>query len=307
MPSWNELLQQLGSLPSDADRAQWLPAQLHRALHAIGQKRGSRHVIFYASAFLQKPHTPPMWLQLMSEEINGLMAVMHGMDWSRGLVLVLHTPGGATNAAETVVSYLREKFGSIECVVPTFAMSAGTMIALATDKIIMGRQSQLGPIDPQMPMDGRTVSARAVVDQFAKAKSEILADVKTAHVWAPILQRIGPSLLLEAENALEYSERMVARWLERWMFSQSQDPGALGRCTAQHFNDAGTHKSHGRRIDRAEAREHGVVVEDLEDDQDLQEAILTAYHLTTLIFEKTPASKLLFSDHGKAWVKNFVG
>lgn len=58
------------------------------------------------------------------------MSVMFGMDWNKGLTLVLHTPGGVTNAAETLVAYLRSKFNYIEVIVPTFAMSAGTMISL---------------------------------------------------------------------------------------------------------------------------------------------------------------------------------
>jgi len=74
------------------------------------------------------------------------------------------------------------QFSYIEVIVPTYAMSAGTMISLASNKIIMGRQSQLGPIDPQMPIGGRYVSAQSIVDQFEKAKEEISADPKVANV-----------------------------------------------------------------------------------------------------------------------------
>jgi hypothetical protein len=61
-------------------------------------------------------------------------------------------------------------------------------------------QSQLGPIDPQIPGIGRTISARAVVDQFDKAKSDIIADRGLAAVWASILQALGPALLTEAKR-----------------------------------------------------------------------------------------------------------
>lgn len=50
----------------------------------------------------------------------------------------------------------------------------------------------------------------------------------------------------------------------------------------------------------------GVEVEDLEDSQDLQEAVLTAYHLMTLGFDHGPATKTIFSDHGRSYVKNWV-
>jgi hypothetical protein len=306
VPSWNDLLHEAEAVPDDAARGKWLADRLNGALQDVGTLRRGRNVVLYGSSFLQKPMVPAPFLQITGEDLNGFMSVIFGMDWDRGLTLILHTPGGETNAAESIVAYLRSKFRDVEVVVPTFAMSAGTMISLSADRIVMGRQSQLGPIDPQMPMPsaGRFVSARAIVDQFAKAKTDILADVTTAHAWAPVLQSLGPALLVEAQNALDYGERMVGEWLASWMFKMWPDAQSKGRTAAAHFNDASKHKSHGRRIGRDEARAQGIVVEDLEDSQALQEAVLTAYHVMTIAFEKGPASKLLWSNTGRMWIKN---
>ncbi len=304
MPSWNDLLNEVERQPDDAARGAYLVQRVTASTQGISDRRGGRNVIFYASAFLQKPWAPAALLQLTHEEINGFMSVVYGMDCTKGLTLILHSPGGITNAAETVVAYLWSKFPEIEVIVPTFAMSAATMIGLASHRVVMGRQSQLGPIDPQMPIAGRFVSARAVVEQFDRAKSEVTQDLSTAHVWAPILQSMGPALLQEAQNALDYGEQMVARWLAARMCSGCKDPAVAGRDIARHFNDATTHKSHGRRIDREEARKHGVVVEDLEADQQLQEFVLTAYHLVSISFDKSPAVKILLNNAGRMWVKN---
>ena len=168
----------------------------------------------------------------------------------------------------------------------------------------MGRQSQLGPIDPQMPIGGKYVSARAVVDQFELAKSEISGDATLAHAWAPILASLGPALLVEAQNALDYGETMVAKWLASRMLSQADDPEKKASTVAHHFNDAERHKSHGRRIDRDEAKGQGVAISYLEDDQELQDAVLTAYHLMTIMFEQAPACKLIWTNRGQAWIKN---
>jgi hypothetical protein len=304
MPSWNELLNELEAQTSDQAKNKWLVDKQQEALRKISDIRDNRNIIFYASAFLQKPQAPPPTIQLTHEEINSFMSVMHGMDWEKDLTLILHTPGGITNAAETIVSYLHTKFKYIEVIIPTFAMSAGTMICLATDKLIMGRQSQLGPIDPQMPLGGRTVSARAIVEQFAMAKKELSKDLKLAHLWAPILQSLGPALIQEAQNALDYSEEIVKGWLEKRMFRGNPEAKHAASQAASYFNKASVHKSHGRRIDREEARSQGICVEDLEDDQDLQEWVLTAYHLFTIVFDKSVASKLLASNFGRLWVKN---
>ena len=305
MPSWNDLVDAIQALP-EPQLGPWLRTESIKYIRQIGQLRGDRHVILYASAFLQKPQAPADRVQITHEDVNAFMAVMFGMTWTKGVTLILHTPGGVTNAAETLVAYLRSKFTDIEVIVPTYAMSAGTMISLAANRIVMGRQSQLGPIDPQFLMGQRAQSARAIVDQFDQAKKEILQNAAAAGVWFPILQTIGPALLQEARNALDYGERMVAEWLERYMFAGRADASAVAKAAAKHFNDAATHKSHGRRIDRDEARAQQIVVEDLETNQQLQEAVLTLYHLVTIACEKGPASKIFHSDVDRMYVKNWA-
>lgn len=304
MPSWNELLETLESQPNDQSKIVWLTSSMNSYLKEVSILRSNRNVILYGSAFLQKPQAPGMFLQITHEEINGFMAVMYGMDWSKGLTLILHTPGGVTNSTETIVSYLRSKFSDIEVIVPTYAMSAGTMISLSADRIIMGRQSQLGPIDPQLPANGKFVSSLAIMDQFSRAKKEIKSDLELAHLWAPILPSLGPALLQEAQHAIQYSEKIVEEWLHRYMFSSLADSKIRAASTAKYFSQGSDKKSHGRRIDREEAREQGLIIEDLEASQPLQDAVLSAYHLMTILFEKSPALKMLENDNGKRWVKN---
>ncbi|MGW0357608.1 SDH family Clp fold serine proteinase [Nocardia nova] len=307
MPSWDQILTEFGNVPTD-EKAGWLQSKAENSLAEVGKIRGGRNVILYGAAFLQKPDVPGASIMITYEDLNGLMSVIYGMDCSKGLTLILHTPGGVTNAAETLVSYLRSKFSDIEVIVPAFAMSAGTMISLAADRIIMGRQSQLGPIDPQMSLGpGGTASARSITEQFDRAKTEVLNDTRLAHLWAPIVQTLGPGLLQEAQNALDYSERMVASWLTKWMFHDRTTAAVDGETVAKFFNDASSHKSHGRRIDREEARSHGVTIEDLEDNQDLQERVLTAYHMLTIVFQQSPAVKVIASSHGRFWMKNWTG
>lgn len=305
MPSWSELVTELDAQPHER-RGRWLQARLSSELQRLSELREGRNVLFYASAYLQKPLVPAPFVQITPEDMNGFMATMCGMEWSKGLTLMLHTPGGVPNAAETIVEYLHQKFAFIEVVIPTYAMSAGTMISLASDRLLMGRQSQLGPIDPQMPISGRYVSARAIVDQFAVAKPQVLEDPRMAAVWAPILHHLGPALLVEAENALAYGKAMVQRWLERRHFRDTPDPAGKAAQVAEHFNRAEEHKSHGRRIDREEAKAQGLRVDDFENDQNLQDSILTAYHLATLVFEQSPTVKGIFTNHARTWVKTFI-
>src|SRR5947209_16459341 len=64
--------------------------------------------------------------------------------------LVLHTPGGLVLAAVQIARALHEHQGKVTAFVPHYAMSGGTLIALAADEIVMSRHAVLGPIDPQL-------------------------------------------------------------------------------------------------------------------------------------------------------------
>ncbi len=97
------------------------------------------------------------------------------MDRSKGLDLLLHTPGGDIAATESIVDYLNQIFGNdVRAIIPQISMSAGTMIALSSKQIMMGKQSNLGPIDPQMG----GLACQAILDEFKKAVSDTLLSDK---------------------------------------------------------------------------------------------------------------------------------
>ena len=64
--------------------------------------------------------------------------------------IVLHTPGGLVLAASQIARALRDYEGRVVAVVPHYAMSGGTLIALAADEIVLDRHVALGPVDPQL-------------------------------------------------------------------------------------------------------------------------------------------------------------
>lgn len=169
----------------------------------------------------------------------------------------------------------------------------------------MGRQSQLGPTDPQLIVGDRSFSAHSIIDQFGEAKKDIVSNPALAHAWAPVLRAFGPALLQEARKSLSYGQSLVTDWLQKYMFSRHSDPIRLAADVAEHFG-GDAHGSHGRRIDRNEAKQQHLRIIDLEEYQELQEEILTLYHLSTIEFEHGPAVKSIVSSNGKMWVKNFV-
>src|SRR5690606_26098596 len=116
------------------------------------------------SGWLQRPGIAGV--EIDDNDKNAFMTVIHKLDRTKGLDLILHTPGGQVAATESLVDYLRKMFGNdVEVFVPQIAMSAGTMIACSSRLIHMGKQSNLGPIDPQFG----GIAAGAVLDEFDRA------------------------------------------------------------------------------------------------------------------------------------------
>lgn len=64
--------------------------------------------------------------------------------------LLIHTPGGLVLASEQIARALQDHSAGVTVVVPQYAMSGGTLLALAADQILMDRHAMLGPIDPQL-------------------------------------------------------------------------------------------------------------------------------------------------------------
>ena len=309
MASWSELLEAFNIETSRTPDPNWFDKKLKEHLDAISKRLGDATVIFYASAFLQKADDDNV--SITREDINGFMNALAGTPTDNGLVLILHTPGGDPNAVESIVEYLHAKFDRINVVIPYLAMSGGAMISLASDLLVLGKQSQLGPIDPQFLIGNKVHSARAIQEGFNKAKEDIEKDTKLAHLWAPILQNMGPSLVLEADKDLAYSKELVVNWLNDRMLKgieNKQERSEKANTIAAYFNaeDTPSHGQvhvHGQRIGAEKLRELGLKLEFLEDNQGLQNDVLTSYHLMTLIFEMTPSLKFIASDRGKMWVK----
>lgn len=311
MPTWGELLQELGQLAQSHVAAQQAggspppagPADLlrRRYLTRLHEHTG-RAVIYYGSAWHETRQINPQTLSVDLGDVRGFMEACSNVS-ERELDLVLHSPGGSPDAAESIMSYLRQRFDHIRAVVPLAAMSAATMMALACDEIVMGEHSQLGPIDPQItvstPEGPRTAPAQAIKDQFEMAQRDCSADPSRIAAWMPLLRSLGPGLLAICETAQKRTVEFVTRELERHMLAGQPDRASAA---AAWFADHTYFKSHGRGVSRSDARRQGISISDLEADDVLQDRVLSVSHSAQLTFSGTPCAKLIESHLGRAWL-----
>ena len=230
---------------------------------------------------------------------NGLMATIHGLPRDSGLDLILHTPGGDIAATESIVDYLRAMFGrDVRAIVPHLAMSAGTMIALSAKQIVMGKHSSLGPIDPHM--GGR--AAHGVIEEFERASKEIKGDPSKVAVWQPIIAKYPPTLIGECEKAIKWSAKMVKEWLRTGMFEGDPASAAKARRVVNELSSHRVTLSHNRHYSAAAAKKLGLAIHLLEEEPDLQDAVLTVHHACILTLSETAAVKLIENNQGAAQI-----
>ena len=295
MPGWNSVLQEINKKQANGQQAVDL---VRRRYMDRLQRYTKRNVIAYYSAWLSRPPQTPN-LEIGDDDKNGLMTAVHRLDRTRGVDLILHTPGGNIAATESLVDYLWRMFGSdIRVIVPQIAMSAGTMIACSAKSIVMGKQSSLGPIDPQF----NGIAAQAVLDEFQMAVQSIQQNPNCAPLWQAIIGKYHPTFLLECAQAIEMSRQMVTTWLSRNMLSSHANPDEKAAQVLDVLADHAHSKTHARHLSIETCQSIGLNVEVLEDDPKLQDLVLTIHHAFMHTFARSPAIKIVENHLGVATV-----
>lgn len=293
MPNWSGVLKELSKESSEShfDRVR---RQYLRRLSSYTR----RNVIAYYSGWLQKnPRSP--FLSIGDDDKNAFMTTIHGLDRTRGLDLILHTPGGDVAATESLVHYLRSMFGTdIRALVPQIALSAGTMISCACSEIWMGKESSLGPIDPQFG----GVPAHGVIAEFEEAVRQVQAEPASLGLWQAIIGKYHPTFLGECRRAIDWSKAIVTQWLATGMLSTKVDPAAAAAAVVDLLSDHETMKTHSRHISVDECEKAGLNIKRLESDPKLQDLVLTVHHAYMHTLSSTSANKIIENHKGVAMV-----
>lgn len=159
--------------------------------------------------------------------------------------LILQTPGGSVDAVEKLISVLRSRVKDYRVIVPNIAKSGGTVIALSSSKILLGVNSELGPIDPQFLINSSTVPCEFI------ARDEAI----------PMHIRLMAGAAVERMRAL--ATKILSDGMLRSLDSEKLDD------VIDKISSSNTYKSHGAVIDYSEAKELGLSVEWMPPDQAL--------------------------------------
>lgn len=131
-------------------RQRLLEAQRMRAFRRLEEMRGSRMIGLIHRQETMSILGFPVARYIDIQDSEDLLRAIQLTDPSVPIDIILHTPGGLVLAAEQIAQALRRHPARVTVFVPHYAMSGGTLIALAADEIVMGENAVLGPVDPQL-------------------------------------------------------------------------------------------------------------------------------------------------------------
>jgi predicted GIY-YIG superfamily endonuclease len=138
----------------------------------------------------------------------------------RRLTVIVETPGGYIEEVERIVAVLRKLYRVVDFIVPSEAMSAGTVLVMSGDAIWMDYASVLGPIDPQVerPGTGQFVPALGYLEQYNRLIQKSRDGTLTTAELAYLIQRFDPAELYSYEQAKDLSIALLEEWLVKYKF-----------------------------------------------------------------------------------------
>jgi len=241
---------------------------------------------------------------LVREDVVPFMDLLHQVPVGTDIDFLLNTPGGDVGTADKIARILRRRVGStgkFRVLVPDFAKSAGTLLALGADTIVMSDSSELGPIDPQIitrQPDGQFVQrpAHTYVDSYDALVAKIsnpksYENGKNADAEKLLLEGFDPAKLNLCRQLIARSRQLAEALLKQGMLQDGSYTKAAGDLTD---NDR-WHSDHGAVIDSQDAQAIGLHVDYMEPNCNEWQAYWRLYCEQRLVLDQDH-TKLFESD-----------
>jgi hypothetical protein len=173
------------------------------------------------------------------------------------------------------VNIILSKCSDIRVIIPQTAKSAATMLSLVANEIVMSDSSELGPIVPQITMPSAVGHqyrpAKALLNGFESIKQEVVNNGGILNpAYYPIIQAIDPALLNFCNMAIEHTQKLAEKWLQRVMCSTNPTEAVT---IANDLLDIIKYPSHGAVINWQEAKKIGLTINYLASTDEFWQAI----------------------------------
>jgi ClpP class serine protease len=207
-------------------RKWWLDSQRMRAFHALEKKRESRVIGLIHRQETMAFLGVPVARYIDIEDSEAVLRAIQLTDPSVPIDVILHTPGGLVLAASQIADALSAHPSRVTVFVPHYAMSGGTLLALASDEIVMAPHAVLGPVDPQLGQHP-AASLIKVVEQkpIAEIDDQTLIEADQARKALAQVERFVTGLLRErmADRAPEVAHTLASgTWTHDYPITASE-------------------------------------------------------------------------------------
>ena len=232
---------------------------------------------------------------------------------SKKLDCYIQTPGGSGEAAEEVVRFTRSKFEDVSFVVSGEAKSAGTIIVLSGDEILMTHSGSLGPIDAQVKIGRMVVSAHDYLEWIREKRAEAEEKSKLNPFDATVVAQISPGELNGVLHALEFAKDLVVDWLPKykfknWVITETKKEKVTevmkktrAEYIAKKLSDHSKWRSHGRSIKIDDLEGIGLRITNVDKDAALSDIVYRIQTVIKLLFESTFIYKIFATANEKVF------
>lgn len=195
------------------------PAELEQELKALIKQYNdlTKNYLFIYCAAINKEHND---ISLQQEDYFIVHDLLHELQGINNLDFYIETPGGSGETAEEIVRFLHKKFkGQVNFVIAGEAKSAGTLMALGGNNILMTETGSLGPIDAQVFIGRTVVSAHDYMEWVDDKQKESAKNNSINPFDATIVAQINPGEIGGVFNALKFATDIVEKWLCQYKFA----------------------------------------------------------------------------------------
>jgi len=225
----------------------------------------------------------------------------------------LETPGGRGETAEEIVRFLHDNFDTVSFVVCGEAKSAGTIIVLSGDEILMTETGSLGPIDAQIKVGRSVVSAYDYIEWVKEKRKEAEKKGTLNPFDAKMIAQITPGELSGAIHSLNFAKDLVVEWLTNykfrsWTVTETRRVPVTDEMKESRAKDIATKltkrskwRLHGKsiKIPDLESEDIKLKVTHIDDDPQLAEVVYRIHAVCQLLFDNTSNYKIIATENYK--------
>lgn len=264
--------------------------------------------LFVYTAAIGKPIPA---VQLMQDDFYTIYDLLVNKKGINNIDFYIETPGGSGETAEDIVRFLHGNFNKVSFVISGEAKSAGTIIVLSGDDILMTKTGSLGPIDAQMKIGRSIISAYDYMEWVEDKREEAEKNSKLNPFDATMVAQITPGELGSVFHALKFAEDLVVEWLINYKFKNwaetetrkipvtEEMKSTRANEIAKELTNHSKWRSHGRSIKIGDLEKIGVKINKVDDDPILSDIVYRIQTVCRLLFESTTVFKIFSTQENK--------